>query len=381
MIIKRDGRRVEFNKDKIVNAIKKANQETADWDVKKLGLRDALDIAEKIDEERKYKTVNTVESIQDMVENELLDRGYTEVAKEYIGYRRLRTEERLKQSQVGKMREDIFNVLEDKDVGKENSNKNIDLFVTQRDYLAGMVYKHVGLERMPKHVREAHLDGDIYMHDMDATYSGQTNCCLLNLEDMFKNGTAMNGVRVSTPNSFQTACTIATQVICAVSGEQLGGITMNVAHLSPYLAKSYDRYYKEFGEEVADKLIQKELKDGVQTIQYQVNTLVSGAGQSPFVSAFLHIAKDDPYQTWTACIVKEIIEQRKEGMIGENGHSITPAFPKLLYVLNEETDIDTGKFKDITKLAGQCSLKRMNPDYISEKQMIEIKGDVYGAMG
>lgn len=375
MIIKRDGRRVEFNKEKIIGAIKGADSKGT------IKVRMLEDIAQTISNDCPHGNEYSVESIQDMVENELLDRGYTEVAKEYIGYRRLRTEERLKQSQVGKMREDIFNVLEDKDVGKENSNKNIDLFVTQRDYLAGMVYKHVGLERMPKHVREAHLDGDIYMHDMDATYSGQTNCCLLNLEDMFANGTAMNGVRIDTPKSFRTACTVATQIICAVSGEQLGGITMNIAHLSPYLAKSYDRYYKEYGEEIADKLIRQELKDGIQTINFQVLTLVSGAGQSPFVSAFLHIAKDDPYKTWTACIIKEIIKQRHEGMIGENGHSMTQAFPKLLYVLNELTDIDNGEFAELTKQAGKCSLKRMNPDYISEKQMLEIKGDVYGAMG
>lgn len=285
-----------------------------------------------------------------------------------------------------------------KEVSEENSNKNAVLLSTQRDLIAGEVSKDITNRLiLPEHIVKAHQDGVLHFHDMDYFLQPMFNCCLVNIKEMFENRTVMNGKMIETPKSFQVACTVMTQIIAAVASSQYGGQSVDISHLGKYLRVTYDKYYKKYVEtlknddianyeEIAKKMAtirrNEDLVAGVQTIQYQINTLMTTNGQSPFVTIFMHIKDNDPYCQEVADIVEEILRQRLEGIKNEQGVYITPAFPKLVYVLDENNCLKGGKYDYITKLAAKCSAKRLYPDYISAKQMAKNnEGNVFAPMG
>ena len=266
---------------------------------------------------------------------------------------------------------------------------------TQRDYIAGEVSRDLTKRMLlPEKISKAHEEGILHFHDADYFIQPIFNCCLINISDMLDNGTVMNGKMIESPKSFQVACTVTTQIIAAVASNQYGGQSVDMIHLGKYLRKSYNKFKKEFqtkyGHEVSEKIIEEmvqdrlktELKAGVQTIQYQINTLMTTNGQSPFVTLFLHLEEDDPYIKENAMIIEEILRQRYEGIKNEAGVYVTPAFPKLVYVLDECNCLKGGKYDYLTKMAVKCSSKRMYPDYISAKKMREIyEGNVFSPMG
>jgi len=287
-----------------------------------------------------------------------------------------------------------------KEVSKENSNKNAILLSTQRDLIAGEVSKDI-VDRLllPERIVKAHKEGVLHFHDKDYFIQPMFNCCLVNIKDMLDNETVMNGKKIETPKSFQVACTVMTQIIAAVASNQYGGQSVNIAHLGKYLRKTYDKYYKKYynhfieegkSEKEAETLAkdfakmrkQEDLVAGIQTVQYQINTLMTTNGQSPFVTLFMHIVEGDEYEKEVAEIIEEILKQRLQGIKNSEGHYITPAFPKLIYVLDECNNLSGGKYDYITKLAVKCSAKRLYPDYISAKKMREIyEGNVFSPMG
>ena len=278
---------------------------------------------------------------------------------------------------------------------EENSNKNAVVASTQRDLIAGEVSKDLTKRLLlPEKISKAHEDGILHFHDADYFVQPIFNCCLINIQDMLDNGTVMNGKLIESPKSFQVACTVMTQIISAVASSQYGGQSVDVKHLGKYLRKSYNKYKAQILEEFEGKLddetiegivrirLQDELRSGVQTIQYQINTLMTTNGQSPFVTLFLNLDKDDEYLEENALIVEEILRQRLEGIKNEKGVYVTPAFPKLIYVLDEHNCLQGGKYDYVTKLAIRCSAKRMYPDYISAKKMREnYEGNVFSCMG
>ena len=282
-----------------------------------------------------------------------------------------------------------------KDVMEENSNKNAYIASTQRDLIAGEVSKDLTKRvLLPEKIIKAHEDGVIHFHDMDYYLQSIFNCCLINIGDMLENGTVMNGKLIESPKSFQVACTVMTQIISAVASSQYGGQSVDIRHLGRYLRKTrdkYERHYKEkYGDIISDEVrerfiddrLRDELRSGVQTIQYQINTLMTTNGQSPFVTLFLNLDKDDPYIEENAMIIEEILKQRIEGIKNEKGVYVTPAFPKLIYVLDEHNCLKGGKYDYLTKLAVKCSAKRMYPDYVSAKMMREnYEGNVFSCMG
>ena len=282
-----------------------------------------------------------------------------------------------------------------KDVMEENSNKNAYIASTQRDLIAGEVSKDLTKRvLLPEKIIKAHEEGVIHFHDMDYYLQSIFNCCLINIGDMLENGTVMNGKLIESPKSFQVACTVMTQIISAVASSQYGGQSVDIRHLGKYLRKTrdkYERHYKEkYGDIISDEIrerfiddrLRDELRSGVQTIQYQINTLMTTNGQSPFVTLFLNLDKDDPYIEENAMIIEEILKQRIEGIKNEKGVYVTPAFPKLIYVLDEHNCLKGGKYDYLTKLAVKCSAKRMYPDYISAKMMREnYEGNVFSCMG
>lgn len=334
-----------------------------------------------------------VEDIQDMIEQKLMAERKYELAKKYIIYRYTREMVR----RANTTDDSIMSLIKNsnKDVMEENSNKNAYIASTQRDLIAGEVSKDLTKRvLLPEKIIKAHEDGVIHFHDMDYYLQSIFNCCLINIGDMLENGTVMNGKLIESPKSFQVACTVMTQIISAVASSQYGGQSVDIRHLGRYLRKTrdkYERHYKEkYGDIISDEVrerfiddrLRDELRSGVQTIQYQINTLMTTNGQSPFVTLFLNLDKDDPYIEENAMIIEEILKQRIEGIKNEKGVYVTPAFPKLIYVLDEHNCLKGGKYDYLTKLAVKCSAKRMYPDYVSAKMMREnYEGNVFSCMG
>lgn len=388
-VTKRDGRVVEYDRNKIVTAIQKANAEVSHYE--QVSEENIDSIVAGI--ENKHMDNLMVEDIQDMIERKLMGRGKFELAKRYIIYRYKRELVRRANTTDDSIMSLIRN--SNKDVMEENSNKNAYIASTQRDLIAGEVSKDLTKRvLLPEKIVKAHEEGILHFHDMDYFLQSIFNCCLINIGDMLENGTVMNGKLIESPKSFQVACTVMTQIISAVASSQYGGQSVDVRHLGKYLRKSHDKYmahYKEkYGDTISDEVLKEfvydrladELKSGVQTIQYQINTLMTTNGQSPFVTLFLNLDINDPYVEENAMIIEEILRQRIEGIKNEKGVYITPAFPKLIYVLDEHNCLKGGKYDYLTKLAARCSAKRMYPDYISAKKMREnYEGNVFSCMG
>ena len=389
IVIKRDGREVEYDNTKIINAINKANMEVTENE--RVSNEKIQEILSEIEQNQKNKM--SVEEIQDFIEFKLMEDNKYELAKKYIIYRYTRALVR----KANTTDDSILSLIQNsnKEVGEENSNKNASVASTQRDLIAGEVSKDLSRRvLLSEKLRKAHDDGVLHFHDMDYFLQPIFNCCLINIQDMLDNGTVMNGKLIESPKSFQVACTILTQIIAAVASSQYGGQSVDVRHLGKYLRKSREKYYKsvveKFGDKISEDVIKSivdervndELKSGVQTIQYQINTLMTTNGQSPFVTLFLQLREDDPYIDEVALIIEEILKQRYEGIKNEKGVYVTPAFPKLVYVLDEMNALKGGKYDYITKLAVKCSSKRMYPDYISAKKMREnYEGNVFSPMG
>ena len=390
-VIKRDGSIVPFDRTRIVEAIRKANA-TVDAD-EGITEADIEEITASIESRSRKRQRILVEDIQDLVENSLMDRRKYQLARNYITYRYTRALVR-KQNTTD---ESILSLLrnENKELAEENSNKNTMIAATQRDYIAGEVSRDLTRRiLLPEKISKAHDEGVLHFHDADYFIQPIFNCCLINIQDMLDNGTVMNGKLIESPKSFQVACTVMTQIIACVASNQYGGQSVDVRHLGKYLRKSYDKFKKRIianlGEdadpEIVEKLtmdrLQDELRGGVQTIQYQINTLMTTNGQCPFVTLFLNLREDDEYVRENAMIIEEILRQRLEGIKNEAGVYVTPAFPKLVYVLDEHNCLKGGKYDYITRLAVKCSAKRMYPDYISAKQMREnYEGNVFSPMG
>ena len=388
-VIKRDGTIVDYDRSKIKLAIQKANAEVPEEDRIQQARIDS--IIDSIEARRRQRLL--VEDIQDMVEQALVAENKFLLAKTYIIYRYTRALVR-KQNTTD---ESILSLLrnENKELAEENSNKNTMIAATQRDYIAGEVSRDLTRRiLLPEYISKAHDEGAIHFHDADYFIQPIFNCCLINIGDMLDNGTVMNGKLIESPKSFQVACTVTTQIIACVASNQYGGQSVDMSHLGKYLRRSKEKFRKHITYEcagqvddatierlVADRL-KDELKSGVQTIQYQINTLMTTNGQSPFVTLFLNLQEDDPYLKENAMIVEEVLRQRLEGIKNEKGVYITPAFPKLVYVLDEHNCLKGGKYDYITELAVKCSAKRMYPDYISAKKMREnYEGNVFSPMG
>ena len=388
-IIKRDGRAVEYNREKIEIAIEKANKEVRPRErATKEQIKEITKYIEELDKKRIL-----VEDIQDIIEEKLMDFKKFELAKKYIVYRYTRALVRKKNTTD----ESILGLIKNtnKELMEENSNKNAIIASTQRDLIAGEVSKDLTKRiLLPEKISKAHEEGVLHFHDADYFLQPIFNCCLINLGDMLDNGTVMNGKMIESPKSFQVACTVTTQIIAAVASGQYGGQSVEIKHLGKYLRKSFEKFKKELHEQYEGKLseemiidiaklrLKSELASGVQTIQYQINTLMTTNGQSPFVTLFLNLEKNDPYIEENAMIIEEILKQRYQGIKNEKGVYVTPAFPKLVYVLDEHNCLKGGKYDYLTKLAVKCSSKRLYPDYISAKKMREnYEGNVFSPMG
>ena len=392
-IIKRDGTEVEFNVDKIIMAVTKANnrveapQKLSELEINSIG-KHVQDIASEL------TRALTVEEIQDLVENDIMSLGKYELAKRYITYRYNRSLARKANTTDGR----ILSLINcnNEDVKQENSNKNPIINSVQRDYMAGEVSKDISSRiLLPRKVVEAHDAGLIHFHDMDYFAQRMHNCCLLNLEDMLQNGTVISGTQIDRPKSFATACNIATQIIAQVASNQYGGQSISLAHLAPFVEVSRKKIRAEVEAELKKLLVdveeaqisqivegrvRKEVARGVQIIQYQVITLMTTNGQAPFVTVYMYLNEVSDPQTKAdlAMIIEETLKQRILGVKNEKGVYITPAFPKLIYVLEEDNISPEGKYYYLTELAAKCTAKRMVPDYISEKIMLANKIDKNG---
>ncbi len=393
-VIKRDGRKVDYNSDKIVIAISNANKEVGGKD--KIS-RSSIEFITKYIESLNKPSMH-VEEIQDIIERKLMEFGKFTLAKKYILYR----DKHAMIRQANSTDESILTLVRNanKETMEENSNKNAVLVSTQRDLIAGECSKDLADRVMlPERIVKAHNDGVLHFHDKDYFVQPMHNCCLVNIGDMLDNGTVMNGKMIESPKSFQVACTVMTQIIAAVASSQYGGQSVDIRHLGKYLRKTYDKIYKKrflgyvekgYSKEEADERAKEDaaerraedLASGVQTIQYQINTLMTTNGQSPFVTIFMYLDKDDEYIEENAMIIEEILKQRLQGIKNEKGVYITPAFPKLIYVLDEHNCLKGGKYDYLTKLAVKCSSKRLYPDYISAKIIREnYEGNVFSPMG
>ena len=388
-IIKRDGRIVDYDRQKIAVAIEKANRDVIGKEkATKEEIKEIIDYIEGLGKRRIL-----VEDVQDIIEEKLMDMGKHKLAKEYIVYRYnralVRKSNTTDESILGLIRN------ENKELAEENSNKNTMLASTQRDYIAGEVSRDLTNRLLlPEKIVKAHKDGVLHFHDADYFVQPIFNCCLINIGDMLDNGTVMNGKLIESPKSFQVACIVMTQIIASVASNQYGGQSVSLKHLGKYLRKSYNKYKKQIEEkykgklsgstieELVDARVMHELESGVQTIQYQINTLMTTNGQTPFVTLFLQLEENDPYIKENAMIIEEILKQRIQGVKNEAGVYVTPAFPKLVYVLDEHNCLKGGKYDYLTRLAVKCSAKRMYPDYISAKKMREnYEGNVFSPMG
>ena len=390
-IIKRSGTEVRFDIKKIIDAIEKANSEVEDC--KQLSLDDVKECAKAVETKCKAKgRILTVEEVQDLVENEIMEKHAFEVARKYITYRYRRALAR----KANTTDQQILTLLEcnNQDVKEENSNKNPTVNSVQRDYMAGEVSKDITKRiLLPKDIVEAHEQGIIHFHDADYFAQHMHNCYLVNLEDMLQNGTVISGTLIEKPKSFSTACNIATQIIAQVASNQYGGQSISITHLAPFVEVSRQKITKDVNEELKDlnltneqkqKIIDKRLKDeikkGVQTIQYQIVTLLTTNGQAPFVTIFMYLneARSEQEKKDIALITEEILIQRYQGVKNEKGVWITPAFPKLIYALEEDNIAPGTPYYYLTELAAKCTAKRMVPDYISEKIMLQLKIDKNG---
>ena len=395
-VIKRNGSEVVFDIEKIVAAISKANDSVEES--ARLTPVQIQRIAQSV--ELYCTSMNrspSVEEIQDQVEVQIMAHGAFEVAKHYITYRYIRSLVRRSNTTDEK----ILSLIEccNEEAKQENANKNPVVNSTQRDYMAGEVSRDI-TERvlLPEEIVEAHRDGIIHFHDSDYFAQHMHNCDLVNLEDMLQNGTVISGTMIEKPHSFSTACNIATQIIAQVASNQYGGQSISLTHLAPFVDVSRKKIRKvveaelaqigaEANEEAVQKLVEtrlrEEIRRGVQTIQYQVVTLLTTNGQAPFVTVYMYLneAKNEQEKKDLALIIEETLEQRCQGVKNEAGVWVTPAFPKLIYVLEEDNITDDAPYYYLTKLAAKCTAKRMVPDYISEKKMLELKGDVYTCMG
>lgn len=386
-VIKRDGSIVEFNKHKIREAILKAMKYGSGIylpDIAKLIANDA---------EKYFKDENetpTIYKIESYVYERLVHYGQSITAKSYEGYRAVQSFKR----NINTTDESILGLIQktNEDVLKENSNKNSVIAATQRDLIAGEVSKDISRRRLiPPHLVQAHDEGAIHWHDMDYTLSPIFNCCLINLEDMLNNGTVINDKLVESPKSFGTACTVTTQIIAQVASNQYGGQSITIKHLAKFLRVTYDKYYKfymekynneELAKDLANDMKMKDLRDGVQTIRYQLSTLQTTNGQAPFSTIYLEIEEGNEYEEEMALICEEMIKQRLEGMKNYKGQEIGEAFPKLVYLLDEHNCLEGGKYDYITKLAAECTAKRLVPDYQSAKIMrMNYEGNTFPPMG
>ena len=395
-IIKRNGSEVTFDISKISMAITKANNAVEEKvRMTPLQIRRISESVQISCEEMGRSP--SVEEIQDLVEKSIMAHGAFEVAKAYITYRYTRS--LLRQSNTTDDR--ILSLIEcnNEEVKQENANKNPTINAVQRDYMAGEVSKDITARiLLPKDVVDAHEAGIIHFHDSDYYAQHMHNCDLVNLEDMLQNGTVISGTLIEKPHSFSTACNIATQIIAQVASNQYGGQSISLTHLAPFVQVSREKIRKTVEKEmdilgvgadeekisrIVEQRLREEVRRGVQTIQYQVVTLMTTNGQAPFITVFMYLneARNEQEKQDLAMIIEETLRQRYEGVKNEKGVWITPAFPKLIYVLEEDNVREGTKYWYLTKLAAQCTAKRMVPDYISEKKMLELKGDVYVCMG
>ena len=395
-VIKRDGSLASFDKEKIIIAIEKAMHSSTGVYTAGLALQIANEIeayAQKIDRNM------TIYAIEEQVYYKLLENNNPATARAYENYKAVQAFKRVENTTD----KDVFGLLNKSNVAvlDENSNKDASIVSTQRDLIAGEVSKDIARRKLiPTDIVQAHDSGAIHFHDMDYIIQPMFNCCLVNLEDMLTNGTVINGKRIDTPKSFQVACTVTTQIIAQVASGQYGGQSINGIDriLAPYVRKSYEKYLEltlqeqveVYGmepdvtkaEEIAWNRTKKEVKDGIQTIQYQINTLMTTNGQAPFVTLFMHFDPRSELAKEAALIDEEILKQRIQGIKNESDVYITPAFPKLIYVLDEHNVYPTSEYYYLTELAAQCTAKRMYPDYISAKKMKEIyEGNVFAPMG
>ena len=407
-VIKRDGREVEFDKAKIIKAISQANQEIVKS--KQIGPRKINQLATIVEEKcSEYKRAIKVEDINDLIEDELIFRNYNELVRAFIRYRY--NKELVRKSNTTD--DSILSLinLSNEELKQENANKNPVVNSTQRDYMAGEVSKDLTRRLLlPKDIVKAHDEGTIHFHDMDYFAQRLHNCDLVNLEDMLQNGTVISGTLIEKPHSFSTACNVATQIIAQVSSNQYGGQSITLSHLAPFVDVSrkkiraeveeeqrlacnstYNMNLVEFSdamkaviEEITERRVRAEVKRGVQTIQYQVNTLLTTNGQAPFITVFMYLNEVSDQQTKKdlAMIIEEVLLQRHQGTKNEKGIWVTPAFPKLIYVLEEDNIREGSEYFYLTELAAKCSAKRLVPDYISEKVMKELKeGYCFPVMG
>lgn len=389
-IIKRNGSEMRFDETKIIAAIQKANNEVVETE--RLSDEDIQNITQRVVDicESMNRSLN-VEEIQNLVEDEIMALNSFAVARKYITYRYQRALVR----KANTTDEQILSLIEcaNEEVKQENSNKNPTVNSVQRDYMAGEVSKDITKRLLlPKDIVDAHEQGIIHFHDSDYFAQHMHNCCLVNLEDMLQNGTVISETMIERPKSFSTACNIATQIIAQVASSQYGGQSISLSHLAPFVDVSRQKFRKEVREEfeqenipvteeqindLAEYRVKKEINRGVQMIQYQVITLMTTNGQAPFVTVFMYLNEVDDPQTKAdlALIIEETLKQRILGVKNEKGIYVTPAFPKLIYVLEEDNIHEDSKYWYLTKLAAKCTAKRMVPDYISEKKMLELKVD------
>lgn len=406
-IMKRSGERVPFDESKIVRAIEKANAEVT-IPLEKMSEEKIEEIAAQIkrDAENAGRDLS-VEEIQDKVEDSLMIAGYCTLARLYITYRYKHNLDR-KKSTLDKKIESLINVKVNKDgsvsgsneeVNQENSNKDTKVLSVQRDYMAGeWSREYTSRNLLPEDVVNAHRSGLIHVHDTDYMAQPEGNCCLINLEDMLQNETCISGTKIERPKSFMTASTVASQIIAQVASSQYGGQTISLAHLAPFVDVSRQKILKRLSKEMydigievteeklkelAEKEVRKEVENGCQTLQYQLITLQTTNGQAPFVTVFMYLneAKNEREKEDLALLIEVMLKQRMLGVKDSSGYYITPAFPKLIYCLQEDNISEDGKYWYLTELAAKCTAKRMVPDYISEKKMLELKGDVYPSMG
>lgn len=385
-VVKRDGQIVNFDTTKIENAILKAMRYGSGMVDKVL----AEVIAKEIESNVSNGSKISISQIETLVYYKLIENGHELTAKAYEGYRSIQQFKRETNTTDGAVLGLIDRTNEE--VMNENSNKNAMMVSTQRDLIAGETSKDITRrKKLPAHIVQAHDDGVLHFHDMDYFMQPMFNCCLVNIKDMLDNGTVINKRMIDSPKSFQVACTVMTQIIAQVASAQYGGQSMDIKHLGKYLRRSKDRYYnmlktiisnKEELKTTVDTLLQKELESGVQTIQYQINTLMTTNGQSPFITLFLNLDEEDEYAEEIALIIEEVLKQRIQGIKNEKGVYTTPTFPKLVYVLYDHNCLEGGKYDYITELAVNCSSKRLYPDYISSKEMKKIyEGNVFSPMG
>lgn len=392
-VIKRDGRVVEFDKTKIYNAIMKAMKYGSN--IVKPNI--ASKISDDIEEFATGKDNVSISEIESEVFNRLVNEGQVLTARSYEAYRSVREFQREHNSIESETREMVSG--DNEYWTTENSNKNVKEIKVQRDYMAGIVSTYIARKDLPTDVVEAHDSGVIHFHDMDYfAENAKSNCCVFNLDDMLQNGTVMNGKMIEKPHRLITATTIATQLITAVASSQYGGTTISLTHLAPFVRDSYNKYLEEVKNDVAmlniedrvtqneiqaiaKKKLKKEIEDSVQTFNYQINTMFTVNGQAPFLSVFMYLGETEEYKEELAMLIEEFFKQRIQGIKNESGVYITQEFPKLLYVLEPSNINESGKYFYLTQLASKCIAKRMTPDLISEKIMLELKGDVYPCMG